>query len=257
MLVLFTSLSFLFLLWLCRPDAACMCLSIHMQIEKTPSLFSLLTSEWVPQKISPASSPLCLTSLFHHSAAISQLLWPCLVTVHLTHGGIQPGGPQVQINRSGRKRIVIWLCFYNIHYIKATSEAHGLNNMPFCELGSVFSGYWLQFLLHANAHTMFAVSQRESGAKCFSYATAQQTQLSSVVRQEKSNQGAPRVLIKTRLGTHMASEKQTWSRLEAKQQSEAAQIPFRSYWKIPPVTDQELHQCGFTEHRNSAHLCQG
>ncbi len=74
---------------------------------------------------------------------------------------------------------------------------------------------------------MFAVSQRESGAKCFSYATAQHTQLSSVVQQEKPNRGAPPVLIKTRLGSHMASEKQTWSRLEAKQQSKGLPASFQ------------------------------
>ena len=52
-------------------------------------------------------------------------------------------------------------------------------------------------------HSMSSASQRESGAKCFSYATAQQTQLSSVVRHEKPRRGALRALIKIQLGARM------------------------------------------------------
>lgn len=48
----------------------------------------------------------------------------------------------------------------------------------------------------------------------------------------------------------MVSEKRTWCRLEVRQQREASQLP-RS-WKVPPVTDQELHPWWFTESGSSS-----
>ncbi len=101
-------------------------------------------------------------------------------------------------------------------------------HMAFCELGSVFGGCWLQFLLHANTHTQGLQSASVKVEQSASLMQLHSTQLSSVVRQEKPNRGAPRVLIKTPLGSHTAAEKQTWSRLEAKRLSEASQLPFSS-----------------------------
>lgn len=70
----------------------CVCVFIFFQFVRMQRKLLLSFRLWRQNgflKNIPFSSPLCLTSLFHHSAALSRLLWPCLVTAHLCQGVIQ------------------------------------------------------------------------------------------------------------------------------------------------------------------------
>lgn len=110
--------------------------------------FSLFVSDvrLGSSKISPSSSPLRLTSLFHHSAALSRLLWPCLVTAHLCHGAIQshwwPRGANESKWQNGTVLHKHTFPFkpgvHNAHYVKATGRTavrtfrHGILRIRKC-----------------------------------------------------------------------------------------------------------------------------
>lgn len=173
----------------------CVCVFIFFQFVRIRRKLLLSFRFWRQNgflKNIPFSSPLCLTSLFHHSAALSRLLWPCLVTAHLCQGAIQshwwPLGTQESKWQNGTGDRAAWthvsfsistgsLWKYHSHAVICTLR-HGILWIRKC--------VWWPAVSVSLTRTMFAVSQRESRAKYSSYATAQHTQLSSVVRQEKT-----------------------------------------------------------------------
>lgn len=81
----------------------CGCFSILMQTEKTPSLFSFLTSDWVPQKYPPAAlldASLLYFTTQQHSCSSSGLVLSQHISVKVPFS--LTGSPEVQTNLSGR-----------------------------------------------------------------------------------------------------------------------------------------------------------
>lgn len=184
----------------------------------------------------PSSSSLCLTSLFHHSVALSRLFSSCLVTDHLCHGAIQSLWWPLGVNKSkwqngNGDRHDFFLNWGTIHksrlmYHRLTVWIlrHGILWIRKCVWWSLVA----VSLTHKRTQCLQSASVKVEQSACLMQL---RTQLSSVVWQEEPKREAPRVLMKTRLGSHMVAEKQTWSRLEAKQAERGLPASFQLFLK--------------------------
>lgn len=179
-----------FSLWLYCPGV---CLSLFNSYANRENSFSLLVSDvrMGSSKISPPallSASLLYFTTQQHSPGSSGLVLSQHISVMALFGPTD--GPQVQTTLSGRMEMVIgqrkhtpafkrvdWI--HNVHYTKGigcTTDGlvirtwHSVNQ----EVRLVAAGC---SFCYTQTHTIFVLSQRESGAKCLSYATAQHTAL--------------------------------------------------------------------------------
>lgn len=163
--MLFTYLSFSsgYVVLMC----VCVCVFIFFQFVRMQRKLLLSFRFWRQNgflKNIPFSSPLCLTSLFHHSAALSRLLWPCLVTAHLCQGVSQshwwPLGANESKWQNGNGDRAAWThvsfstgshWIYHSHAVICTLR-HGILWIRKC--------VWWPAVSVSLTRTAFAVSQR-------------------------------------------------------------------------------------------------
>lgn len=181
-------------------------------------------------KISPpvflSASLLYFTTLQHSLGSaglvLSQHIF-VMVSFRLT------GGPQVQTSVSGRMEMVIGQCkafilvvcylWGVLHKSQWIDDRHiGVIIRTWHPVNKeeLATGFSFCFM-HAHIFSQPAWKWSKVLLLCNCRA-----QLSSVVRQEEPSREAPRVIMKTRFGSHMAAEKQTWSR---RKPSSTARLP--------------------------------